>query len=266
VSATGVDQTSQILASDFKDLDPSISVPDGSKVGMTVTDCGARFLSNGGCIGSAGGLITAVGTMPGDGAPVPGNANFKLFTVKDGAVRAIYSTTTNIWAGIGQTLTASVSVVPADSAGNLLSISALGTATIRLNGTTSATASGPATIPRNGGTATITFSAIKDSGGNTVPDGTQVVATVGDCVNRFSENGGCISSAGGTITNGGPYPSGGAFRLFTVNNGSVSVDYSPQGASTVGPTVRISITSATFAGVRISINALFGGVWTLTLN
>ena len=54
------------------------------------------------------------------------------------------------------------------------------------------------------GTATITFSGIKDSAGNTVPDGANVAVTAVSCGTR-NINGGCISSTGGAIAGGTVY-------------------------------------------------------------
>jgi hypothetical protein len=264
MSSTGVNQFSDITVSDLKDVDPNLPVPDGSKVGLSVISCASRFQSNGFCIDSVGGLITPVGTMPGDGDPAPGNANFKLFTVRGGQVKATYSSN-GIFGGINETRIATVQVVPANSSGQFITDRSIGTATIRLYGTTSTTAAGPATVPRNGGTATVVFSGIKDTAGNQVPDGTLVVAALGFCNTRYSENGFCVDSAGGTITNGTASPTNG-FKVFTVTNGSVSVDYSTVNAAANSPAARIQLAPASPAGAIYGDRSLFGGVFTINLN
>ncbi|MCU1350083.1 MAG: hypothetical protein JWO56_3113, partial [Acidobacteria bacterium] len=263
LSSTGVNQFSDITISDLKDLDPNLPVPDGSKVGLAIVYCASRYQSSGFCVDSVGGLITPVGTMPGDGDVAPGNNNFKLFTVRGGQVKATYSSN-GIYGGINETRIATVQVVPATNAGQFITDRSIGTATIRLHGTTSTTAAGPATVARNGGTATIVFSGIKDTIGNQVPDGTLVVAALNYCSTRYSENGFCVDSAGGTLTNGTASPTGG-FKLFTVTNGSVSVDYSSAGANGTAA-ARIQLAPATPAGATYGDRSLFGGVFTINLN
>jgi hypothetical protein len=158
-----------------------------------------------------------------------------------------------------------VQVVPANSSGQFITDRAIGTATIKLYGTTSTTAAGPATVARNGGTATVVFSGIKDTVGNQVPDGTLVVAALSYCNTRYPDSGFCVDSAGGTITNGTASPTSG-FKVFTVTNGSVSVDYSSLNAAANNGTVRIQLAPATPAGAIYGDRSLFGGVFAINLN
>src|SRR5213078_4175866 len=105
-----------------------------------------------------------------------------------------------------------VSALPASNSGNLLSGTSIGVGTIQLRGMTSATAAGPATLSLSGQTTgTVTFSGIKDSAGNTVPDGANVAVTLGNCASR-DVNGFCNLSTGGTLTGGGSSPSGSQFK------------------------------------------------------
>jgi hypothetical protein len=109
-------------------------------------------------------------------------------------------------------------------------------------------------------TATVTFSGIKDSAGNTVPDGTPVAVTVGSYVTV--NNGSYVTSTGGTIVNGSPSQNSN-FALFTTVGGSISVSYSTAGAS-VG-TASVQIVPATPAGAPIGNNILNGGIWAITI-
>jgi hypothetical protein len=155
-----------------------------------------------------------------------------------------------------------VVVVPADETGAILSTTAYGWGTLHLHGTSSATASGPTSLPLSGGEGTVTFSGIKDSAGNTVPDGTRVVATALDC-GTLDENSSCILSTGGTLMDGAASPSGVGFRVFTVTGGSVTVTYSTQGAA--AGTARIQLAPATPDGAILGSQSLVGGVWPITV-
>jgi hypothetical protein len=137
---------------------------------------------------------------------------------------------------------------------------------IFLRGTSSTTASGPTSMSRtaNATGETITFTGIKDSAGNTVPDGTLVVATV--------ENNGTLNgagtlwntSAGGTILGGSASASGTQFKVFIVQGGAIALTYSPAGAAT-GNTVRVQLAPASADGRIINNRSLVGGVWVITL-
>jgi len=113
-----------------------------------------------------------------------------------------------------------------------------------------------------GGAATVTFSGIKDSAGNTVPDGTNVAVTAAPGCLTVT-NGSCNSSSGGTISGGTPSPSDSRFQVFTVTNGSISVTYSTAGAS-VG-TATVQAIPANVDGTIIRSLALFGGLWPITI-
>lgn len=236
------------------------SVPNGSQVALTVSDCAATD-DLGACIPSTGGTILTGGTMPSDGAPANGDPRFRLFTVTGGQVKAAYSAEGQK-AGVGESPIARISVVPADGAGNVTSTTALVTGEVRLRGMTFAIASGPATLPLVGGEATITFSGIRDAIGNTVPDGTMVLVTAAPC-GTFDEAGLCNDSASGTLLDGSPSVEGPDYRAYSVTSGSVSVTYSTSGAS-LG-VARIQMAPAASDGTLIGTKSLLGGVHKVTL-
>jgi hypothetical protein len=239
-------------------------VPDGAKVGLTAADQTA--ITEDGCcyIRSAGGQILTGGTTPGDGTPASNNASFSVFTVAGGRVQAVYSAQ-GIALGVNETRTVQVAVVPvAVDTGAIITNHAYGIGTINLRGTTSSVASGPTTLPLTGGQGTITFGGIKDSAGNTVPDGTLVVVTASDFVTLDPITGSYNRSSGGTILGGGVSPSGSNYRVFTVQGGSVSVTYSTAGAAS--GTAGIQLSPAGRDGGIIGNRTLIGGVWNITLN
>ncbi len=266
VSASPVDLTangnanqSSITVSALKDSDGVTLVPDGALVGLGTGQSVAIF----GCcyVSSAGGTISSAGTSPGDGTVATNNSNFSQFTVAGGKVVASYSST-GILAGVGETKQASISIVPLSNSGAVLTINAIAVGTVNLRGVTSATSNGPATMSISANTtASITFSGIKDSAGNTVPDGTAVAVTAAN--SATINNGSYVSSSGGTIVNGNTSPSGTIYKVFTTLNGSITVTYSTAGAS-VG-TARVQILPAKPGGSINGNTSLVGGVWPINV-
>jgi hypothetical protein len=235
-------------------------VPDGAKVALTVTP-NVATTPDGCCyIQTVGGLLQSAGTTAGDGTPATNDSRYQIFTVADGRVLASYSDV-NINAGVGQTKVARVSVKGATTSGavqsNLIVVGA-----INLHGATSTIASGPATATRTGGTVQVTFSGIKDASGTVVPDGTLVAVTAGSNL-LTNETGGNVTSTGGSIVDGTTSPSGGNYRVFPVQNGTITVTYSPAAAG-VG-TARIAIAPALSSGATNGNKALVGGVWAITI-
>lgn len=141
----------------------------------------------------------------------------------------------------------------------------MGVGSVNLHGATSATASGPATLSMNGttSTGTVTFTGIKDSAGNTVPDGTEVLASVVYCATR-DPNFNCIGSTGGTIVDGAASAWNGNYKQFTVTNGSITLTYSTAGAS-MG-TANVQLLGSQPNGTGITPYALIGGVWSININ
>lgn len=255
------DHRAQVVISGLLDSDGVTPLPDGAKVAITAASCNATTPA-GACINSAGGALLSAGTSPGDGTTAINSGAFSIFTVAGGQVQAMYSDS-GLISGVNQLQTASVAVVPASSSGAYLSSTSFAVGTIQLAGTTSATASGPSSISISSGTtATITFSGIKDAAGNAVPDGTNVAVTAASC-NTTNISGSCNNSTGGTIVNGTASPSSTSFMVFTVQNGSISVIYSPAGAS-IG-TATIQVAPARTDGFTIGGTSLIGGTWAITV-
>jgi hypothetical protein len=260
VFSDGGDHRSQVVFTGLLDADGVTPVPDGAKVALTAGNCVARH-QDFSCILSVGGTLLSAGTTPGDGTPSPSNGSFSVFTVAGGQVRAVYSDS-SFASTVNQTQVASVAAAPADVNGNVLTIASFAAATIQLRGATSAVASGPATLSLAGGTGTVTFSGIKDSVGNTVPDGTVVAVTTGNCITR-DVNFNCNLSVGGTLVDGTTSSSNAAYKTYTVTNGSVTVTYSTAGAS-VG-TATVQLAPARPDTSVIANTSLIGGTWAITV-
>jgi hypothetical protein len=261
IFADAGDHRAQVTLTGLLQSDGVTPIPDGAKVALTVAQ-GCPAILNGSCVSSAGGTLISAGTSPGDGTSATNNSQFEIYTVAGGKVQAIYSDQT-LFAGVNQTQTVHVSVVPASSSGSTLTSNVVGIGTILLHGTTSATGSGPSSLSLSaGGTGTVTFSGIKDSAGNTIPDGTNIAVTVAPGCLTIT-NGSCNSSSGGTISGGTPSASDSRFQVFTVMNGSISVTYSTTGAS-LG-TATIQTVPAKVDGTTIGNTALIGGTWPVTI-
>lgn len=260
LTASGNANLSAVSITGLKDSDGVTPVPNGALVGLTAVPY-AAITSNGCCfVAGSGGTIASAGTSPGDGTVATNNSNFEQFTVAGGQVVASYSDL-GITAGVGQTVQSYVSVVPLSSTGAVLTTNSIGVGTVNLHGVTSTSATGPATMSLSANpTATVTFSGIKDSAGNTVPDGTPVAVTVGSYVTV--NNGSYVTSTGGTVVNGSSSQNSN-FALFTTVGGSINVTYSTAGAS-VG-TASVQIVPATPAGSPIGNTILNGGVWAITI-
>jgi hypothetical protein len=259
LAANGFTNQTQITVNGLLDSDGVTPIPDGAKVGLAVNSC-ASFFPNGFCVNSIGGQILSGGVTPGDGTPAPNNGNFFIFTIVGNNVHAGYADQ-GIVAGVNQTQVANVTVVSADVSSNILTRTEIGIGAVNLHGTTSTTASGPASL-HSGQTATVTFSNIKDSAGNLVPNGTLVGVSAVSCAAFFS-NGFCVSSTGGSITDGTVSPSNGNFKVYSVQNGSVTISYSSTGAS-LG-TANIQIVPADQIGNIFTRTVLFGGVWGINI-
>ena len=262
VFADGGAHLSQITLSALVDTGGT-PIPDGAKVGLTAADIAAA--TEDGCcyVRSAGGQILTGGTTPGDGAPASNDARFGVFTVAGGRVQAAYSDQ-GLALGVNETRVASVAVVPvAGDTNGIVTNRAFGVGTINLRGTSSTMGSGPPTLPLSGGQGTITFSGIKDSAGNTVPDGTLVVVSAADIATVDPTSNGYNRSTGGTILGGGVSPTGLQYRVFSVLNGSITVTYSTAGASS--GTAEIQVAPAGRDGAIIGFYSLVGGVWNITV-
>ena len=195
---------------------------------------------------------------------VPSNSGY-TFTVAGGEVRAAYSSA-NFFYQVNQTADARVFVRPAAVDGGVLSNTALAVATIKLRGATSATATGPSSLSRTGSSGptsgTVTFSGIRDSAGNVLPDGSTVaVGAIATCALRDPQTSACAASLGGTITGGTTV--GGSYKMFTVQSGSISVTYSTAGVTGTG-IANVYITPVRADGVMGS-NWLIGGILPISI-
>jgi hypothetical protein len=259
ITANGNANQSAVTISGLKGSDGVTPIPNGALVGLISAPFNVTF--SGAYVAGEGGTISSAGTSPGDGTPSPSNSNIVQFTVAGGQVVASYSDS-GISAGIGQTLQGYIAVVPLSSSGTLLTSAAIAVGSVSLHGVTSTTANGPATMSMAANsTASVTFSGIKDSAGNTVPDGTTVGVTAAGF--NVLNNGAYVPSVGGTIVDGTPSPSNSNFRVFTTLNGSVTVTYSIVGAS-VG-TANVQIVPAKPDGTLIGNSVLNGGVWPIAI-
>jgi hypothetical protein len=258
VFADGGKHTSAITITNLKGSDGITAIPDGARVAISAAS-GATF--SGCCfISSAGGQVLSAGAVAGDGTPATNNSIFDLFTISAGQILATYADA-GIATSVGQTQTANIQLAPAGADGSVTSSAQFANAPVQLRGFGSATASGPATLSKSGGSGTITFAGIKDTAGHLVPDGTLVAVSA---ASGATINGCCfVSSTGGTIVDGSPSPSNSVFRIFVVQNGSVTVTYSPATAG-VG-TANIQMTGAKPDGSVISSTAMSGGVWAINI-
>ena len=262
IFSDGAAHLTQITISGLLDADGVTPVPDGSKVGLTAVSCGA-LTQQGYCVSSPGGQILTGGVSPGDGTAISSNPNFEMFTMSGGKVQAAYSDV-GVSSGENQTQVANIAVVPLDSTGTIvLTRYSIGIGGVNLHGTSSTTAAGPTALSLGGhGSGSVTFSGIKDSAGNTVPDGTLVLATTGNCV-TLTPQGYCNSSTGGTLSGGTTSTWNSNYQQFTVMNGSVTMTYSVSGAG-VG-TATVQLVPATSNGTGISRYVLNGGSWAITI-
>jgi hypothetical protein len=192
--------------------------------------------------------LTGWGGQVVNGTPGTGNIGaYNIVPVQNGAVTVVYGTPTTA-IGTGETRTAYVTLSQYEGPGSFAGTPVLGAVPILITGATSASGSAsPAVLFGDTGDhrSMVTFSDIRDSAGQTVPDGSKVVAQI-------------ATSGAGSIVNGAPpqccATSG---RLFTILNGQVVVEYSSAGVNAVGtPVVVIRILPASAAGSSIGSTPL----------
>jgi hypothetical protein len=259
LTANGNSNQSSITFSGLTGDDGVTPIPDGTLLGLSVASDGGIY--NGNYIQSVGGTLSSAGTSPGDGTTVPNNSSLTQFTVAGGKVVAVYSDA-GVTAGVGQTVQANVVVEPLNATGNYYTNTAFALGTLNLHGITSATGNGPSTLSLSTNTtSSVTFSGIKDSAGNTVPDGTVVAVTA--LSDGSINNGNYVQSAGGTIVNGASSSTGTGYKVFTTVNGSIAVTYSTAGAST--GTANVQILPALPSGAVNGSTSLMGGVWAINV-
>jgi hypothetical protein len=222
------------------------SVPDGTKVAVTAGQIGVSAPDGTCCVNSAGGSIAnSAVSSPNDG-------RFRVLTIQGGQVQIVYSAQGATKLETRQSTTARVQVLPADAAGNRIGFRAFAVADVALTGYFSASVSGPGTLAP-GAQATYVASSILDTAGNPVPDGARVAVTTLQIGVTAPDGTCCVNSTGGTILNGeGAALNDGRFTLFTVQGGSISIDF--QAPVTAGTSV-IQLLPADPAGNRIGFRA-----------
>jgi hypothetical protein len=108
----------------------------------------------------------------------------------------------------------------------------------------------------------VTFSGIKDTANNLVPDGTLIAATVTAGVLRDPATGAYLnSSIGGTITDGTPAAT--YYRVFAVLNGSITVTYQAPTAGT-GTAVMAIVPALSPTSINGNL-AISGGIRSITI-
>src|SRR5215467_9361672 len=122
-------------------------------------------------------------------------------------------------------------MVGADSAGNILGTKVAATQDINLHATGDPAVVGtsPGSLYADkGDLRSHVVVQVRDNQLNPVPDGTHIAVSV---ANGAAVIPGCcfIASAGGTIEQGTPSPSGAQYHVFTTTGGSFAFDYSDSG-------------------------------------
>lgn len=236
-----------------------VPVPNGAKVVVsTLSNCNHRDV-NGFCINSAGGVIVG-GTPSPDFGDV---SHSRVLTVQNGQLTIVYSSQ-GIALGTRESGTAVVQLLPATPAGSRIGNRVFVLANVTVAGYDQASVATTPTAVTAAGNAQIvqiTVSGMLDAAGAPIPDGSKVVvSTLGNC-NFRDRNGFCINSAGGGLVNGVTGPDFGNVahtHVFTVQNGSVTIQYDPSAVPVeVGTTATavITITGARPDGSRLGINS-----------
>jgi hypothetical protein len=244
----------QVTITDVHDARGNL-VPDGSNIGITAA--GSQSITGNGCcyVNSAGGSIL-------DGTPDPNNANWHYFPLVSNGFVATYSSDGSTNVSPGQTGTANLSLVMIDPSAQILDINAITVHGIVLVPPSNAVGSSqPSSVLGDGAvhTSTVTFTPIIDAYGNTIPDGTKLAVSANNDA-AITISGCCyVSSAGGQIVNGTSSPSGTQFKVLTVQNGALIVDYADQNVTaTPGQqlTANIVVVEANSNGQVTSTNAI----------
>jgi hypothetical protein len=239
-----------VTVTDLRDTNGS-PLPDGAKVVLRLSTIdGDPTL---GTLGSAG-------AAPGDGTPLPSQANHWSFTVVSGEVRAIY-TGTGVFATVNQTRSRTIQALAGRADGSLLNNAVLTSGVVSLHGTTFATGNGPASMSGNS-SLTVTFNGIKDKAGNLLPDGAKVVAHLQFCY----QWGGCS----GTGYPGGGFDGGVPFgdydkRIFTVIDGAIEVPFHVGATTNTFYSALIRLYPTRLNGSVISFTPLVGGSLTIPI-
>jgi len=228
-------------------------VPDGGRILVSAASC-ASWNPSGSCVSSAGGSIV-------DGYESPLGASYRVFTVYQGRATATYSVDgVTDKPGAGETKTVNIQILMPDHQNNKVASRAVQVEPLRLLGPGNAAwVASPPSLLGDGGLniSTVTFGPVLDTYGNVFPDGTKVIAAAASCAG-WNPSGSCISSAGGQILNGEASPSGIQYKVLTVQNGKLVVEYGSQGVTTTPGqinTANVVLLPANSDGSRVSSRA-----------
>ena len=217
--------------------------------------------------GSLGGTISGASV----GTSVDGR--FLLFQTLGGQVVVTYTSPDLVAQGFSTSGNASILAYSVDL--DTRPVGQLGTGSVTLTGPSSAQGSAnPTSIAANGSTSsTITFSQVKDTNGNVVPNGTKIGIRVASYYHTgylFSNGGGTSTSIGnawegppgvpgtlepaGTILGGTASPADPNVRIFTTTSGQVTAVYqSPNANITGGIVIQAVAVDANGLPVRVLV-------------
>ena len=239
----------RIIIRDIRDQRSGI-VPDGGRLLVSAAN-NASTDTSGNNIKSAGGSIM-------DGGESPSGANYRVATVHQGRAAAAYSVSgVTDKPGAGGINTVNIQILMPDHQNKKVTNRAVQWAPLRLLGPGNAVGSAsPAAVLGDGGlhTSTVTFGPVLDAYGNVVPDGTKVLASAANNASTDA-SGSYIKSDGGQILNGEASPSGANYKVLTVQNGKVTVEYGNQGITAAHgqiKTANVVLLPAGSDGTRIS--------------
>lgn len=237
-------------------------VPDGSRIALTAS-AWYRRVDGGWNNESVGGTLL-------DGVATPNDGSFKTYTVQNGRVDATYSAETIAPLAVTNPRTAVIAAVVASPNNSFrLENRPFAEGVVATSGVATATATANPTslvADRQARTSTVTITGLVDAQGRAVPDGTKVAITASAWY-RLSDGGYHNGSAGGSMTGGDPTPNDGAFRTYTVTNGTVTATYSSAGVFVERggtATAVLSVLGATPAGNRIAERPFAVATVTLT--
>lgn len=250
--ADGSDNQSTITFSEIKDAFGA-PVIDGTKFVVTAGSFGFHYPGTNTDIFSEGGTIIS-------GTPSPNGLGLKSHIITGGVASVIYSSSPAA-TGSRDAKTARVQAIPAQPNDTYIGSRAFSVVPITLSAYQTADIAGPGEIAA-GEQAVYVVSNIVDTSGNPVPDGSIVLATMGSHGFDYPGTNANVPSAGGSVVNGTPSPSGLGLRAFVVTGGEVSITVqAPAGSGTSnlqlipGRPNNTYIGSDTFAVKAISVTS-----------
>lgn len=201
-------------------------VPDGTNVAVTAGDHGFDYPATNTNVPSAGGVIIS-------GVSSPSGFGLKSHTIQGGQIEVIYSAQ-----GVAVTsqnkATVNVQVLPAGPDHVVIGANTVAVASFDAVGYKTASANvNPPGVVADGLSkiVTVTLTNLQDAAGNVVPDGAVVLATAGEHGFDYPNSNTNVPSRGGSIVSGVASPSGFGLRAHTVINGSVTIQYDPEGVA-----------------------------------